>query len=314
MKKIVLKIFISTAVLVMGPSIVSLAGWGQNEKGYYYQFEDGYYAKSSIRTIDGNNYAFDDNGYMLEGWQYISFNWYYLEPGSGIQVFGWKSIDGVWYYLDPANNGVMYTYWLELGNNRYYFDERGRMQIGGFYLSDDTTGAEYAYETDANGVLKRNKTETVERTDANGNTYTTVYKYDTDGKILYRNEATSAAAKASGDDVWQYLLKGSAQEEQAATNQQIISQAQAEMMNERYQKYKSSVATKKAGTDARKSALSGWESITRRKLSELMMSDADIDSYIESVKNGTYRLLSTDSDYDDDDYDDDDYDDDDLYY
>lgn len=299
MKKTIFKICISAA-FVLGISTVSLAGWGQDEKGYYYQFEDGHYAKSTIRNIEGTNYAFDDNGYMLEGWQYINFSWYYLEPGSGEQVFGWKLIDGVWYYLDPGNHGVMYTYWLDVGNKRYYFNEQGQMQVGGFYLSDGTTGAEYAYETDENGVLKRNMTETVERTDENGNTYTTVYKYGADGKIMYRNEATSTAGKASGEGTWQYLLKGSAQEEQAIANQQIISEAQADMMYERYQKYKSNVASKKYGSDARKSAKNSWESITRRKLSELMMSEADIDAYIQSVENGTYSQTVTDEeDYDD---------------
>ena len=57
--------------------------------------------------------------------------------------------------IRDSDNGAMYTYWLDIGKDRYYLDENGVLQTGLFYLSDSTSGSKYAYQADANGVLIR---------------------------------------------------------------------------------------------------------------------------------------------------------------
>ena len=54
-------------------------------------------------------------------------------------AIGWKQVGDKWYYLDPNDNGAMYTYWLDIGKDRYYLDENGVLQTGLFYLSDSTS-------------------------------------------------------------------------------------------------------------------------------------------------------------------------------
>ena len=172
MRKSVGIALLSLMISAEGAATVYAAGWQQGAGGWWYEYEDGSYAKSGIRQIGDQQYAFDQNGYMLQGWQYIGFKWYYFEPEGGAMAIGWKQVGDKWYYLDPNDNGAMYTYWLDIGKDRYYLDENGVLQTGLFYLSDSTSGSKYAYQADANGVLIRNKTvELGDRTvryDSNG--------------------------------------------------------------------------------------------------------------------------------------------------
>lgn len=184
----------------------ALAGWESDGSGWWYQYDNGGYAKSGIKEVEGQNYCFDSNGYMLTGWQYVSWKWYYFD-NSGPQVMGWTQLDGKWYYLDPKDDGAMYTYWLELPDpnkksktNRYYLDENGVLQIGMFFLSNEINGSRYAYQTDENGVLIRNKTVKLGGTEV---------KYDSDGIMRFRNAQTKREARENGEDEWQYLLSES---------------------------------------------------------------------------------------------------------
>lgn len=184
----------------------ALAGWESDSSGWWYEYENGSYAKPGIREVEGQRYCFDSNGYMQTGWQYVYWKWFYFD-NSGPQAMGWTQLDGKWYYLDPEDDGAMRTYWLELPDakkkskmNRYYLDEQGVLQTGMFFLSDETNGSRYAYQADENGVLMRNKT--VKSGD-------TEIKYDSDGIIHFRNAQTKREARETGEDEWQLLLSDS---------------------------------------------------------------------------------------------------------
>lgn len=184
----------------------ALAGWESDSNGWWYQYENGSYAKSGIKEVEGQKYCFDSNGYMLTGWQYVGWRWYYFD-NSGPQAMGWTQLDGKWYYLDPKEDGAMRTYWLELPDpnkksrtNRYYLDESGVLQTGMFFLSDETNGSRYAYQADENGVLIRNKT--VKSGD-------TELRYDEFGVIYFRNPQTKREARLNDEDEWQPLLSDS---------------------------------------------------------------------------------------------------------
>lgn len=288
-----IKVLVTAAAFSVLCASTSFADWQQNDKGYWYQYDNGSYAKSGIRDIGGTNYAFDDNGYMLTGWQYISFRWYYFAPETGAQVIGWVQVDGKWYYLDPNNSGAMYTYWLDIGKDRYYLDEKGVMQMGIFYLSDSTAGSEYAYQTDDKGVLIRNTTK------KNG---TKTIKYDANGIMMYRNDTTKTVADATGDSSWQYVRNQSDMEEQKIENSSIIDEEAAIRQSGLYDEYKEKVKkAKKSQQDRKKKE---WEDKVRKKLAGYLPEE-EIEEYILKVENGNYRKTTTkkyneESDYDSD--------------
>ncbi len=279
MKK-TMKIGLLTACLTLATTIVSFGGWNQNERGWWYTYDDGSYPVSAQRTIDGKNYAFDAEGYMLTGWHYLSFNWLYFEPTNGEQVFGWRQIDGTWYFLDPEKAGAMHTSWLNIGADRYYMNENGALQLNLFYLRGDNEDSEYAYQSDpVTGVLFRNMIH-----EGDGITY----KFDEYGIMTYRNIGTRLTSKQTGRDAWQYVTHGLELERQNLENATFTARARSEEMNDRYEKYQENVRTK-SGSD-RDAAYASWESITRRNLSEnVYMSEDDINEFISRVTNGSYR-------------------------
>ena len=268
------------AAMTIASASTAFAGWQQNDHGYWYQYDNGDYPKSGIRDIGGTNYAFNDQGYMLTGWQYISFRWYYLDPATGAQAIGWHQVAGKWYYLDPSNGGAMYTYWLNLGNNRYYLNEKGEMQTGVFYLSDSTSGSDYAYQADENGVLIRNTIKT------NGNK---TIKYDDNGIMMYRNDTTKAVAGATGDSSWQYVRNASDMQDQKIGNNEIITDEANSRKDSLYDEYKKRVnGAKNSQKENRRKA---WENKVRLKLTGYL-SEEEIDEYIEAVEKGRYLKSS----------------------
>lgn len=276
MRKSVGIAMLSLMISAAGAGVVYAAGWQQDTTGWWYEYEGGGFAKSGIRQIGDQQYAFGDNGYMLQGWQYIGFKWYYFEPGSGVMALGWKQVDGKWYYLDPNDGGSMYTYWLDIGKNRYYLDENGVMQTGLFFLSDSTTGSKYAYQAGADGVLIRNKTtELADRT----------VKYDNDGIMMYRSEATKLKAKIDGSDPWQYVLSEKELAEQSADR--TIEEAVEERMSELSDEYREKIHGLSKGTNKDRK-IASWESKVRKKLGEYLVESWEIEDFIYDVEHGTY--------------------------
>lgn len=90
---------------------------------------DYFYASDGIYTINGNQYGFDEDGYMLNsGWDDRFGQWRYFEPANGQMVKStWREDkSGNSYYLDK--NGVMATdsaIKAKDGNDYYYVDDNG---------------------------------------------------------------------------------------------------------------------------------------------------------------------------------------------
>lgn len=53
--------------------------WVQDENGWYYQYADGSRPVAQWANIDGENYAFDENGYRRTGWYQEGEARYYLD-------------------------------------------------------------------------------------------------------------------------------------------------------------------------------------------------------------------------------------------
>lgn len=271
---------IMAGVLSLLSATSTFAGWEQNEVGYYFMYENGTYPHSGIRNINGKNYAFDANGYMLTGWQYISFRWYYFEPTNGEQVYGWRMVDGIWYYLDPENTGIMVTYWKTIDGKRYYFDESGAMAIGRFYLSNDTSGSAFAYQTDETGALYRDVVITQGSVE---------YQFSEDGIVMYRNQTTRIVADELEDgDAWQYLYQGEGTDFklQNEENAMYVNRAQIRAKNDGYQDYRKNVLGR-TGTTLQ-DCYAKWEREIREDLAEKLVPEEEIQPYIDSVVNGYY--------------------------
>ena len=77
-------------------------------------------------------------------WQTIEGKTYYFDPEDGYLVTGWLDLDDQRYYFDEA--GCLVTGWQEMEGQRYYFDETGCMITGWLELDGkryylDKTGA-----------------------------------------------------------------------------------------------------------------------------------------------------------------------------
>lgn len=82
-------------------------GWQQDDKGWWYRYADGNYAKNSWQYLDGKWYNFDEKGYLRTGWIYRAPVWFYsLSDGS--MATGWQNINEKWYYFSEEN-GFMLT-------------------------------------------------------------------------------------------------------------------------------------------------------------------------------------------------------------
>lgn len=106
--------------------------WTWGARGWWYRYADGTYPTNTSKTIDGQVYRFDADGYMRTGWVFEQGSWYYHAP-SGAQATGWV-LDGVsWYYLTPGT-GQMATGWVKDGANWYYLNPaNGKMKTGWHY-------------------------------------------------------------------------------------------------------------------------------------------------------------------------------------
>lgn len=106
--------------------------WTWGARGWWYRYADGTYPSNTAKTIDGQVYRFDADGYMRTGWVFERGSWYY-HALSGAQTTGWV-LDGVsWYYLTPGS-GQMATGWVEDGSHWYYLNPtNGKMKTGWHY-------------------------------------------------------------------------------------------------------------------------------------------------------------------------------------
>lgn len=280
MKKQIAVIMMAAAVSAMGASLAYAGSWQSDERGYWYQNDNGVYMKGATFTIDGATYAFDDSGYMVTGWYRQNGNtpWTYYMPGSGVRQTGWLQDGGKWYYLDPARGGEMkMNAWLNEDNKLYYFDASGVMQTGIFFARSNE-GIEYGYQADEHGVVIRNQSV------KNGEKE---FKYLEDGVMMYRSGDTK---RAGYDDTWRYYKQGSEQVAQKESDQMAVAQRGVEIQDMRYEKYLKANQGRSAAR--RKEKIRHWEDVTREALKKYC-TEEEIKTFISKVKAGLY----TPSDY-----------------
>lgn len=79
-------------------------GWHHNDHGWWYNDSKNTCKKNGCFLIDGHYYLFNDDGYMLTGWQNRNGSWYYYDS-DGAMVTGDAIIDGQPYHFGP--DGVL---------------------------------------------------------------------------------------------------------------------------------------------------------------------------------------------------------------
>ena len=166
--------------------------WVKGSGGWWYACADGStYLANGWFTINGSDYSFGPDGYMmtgflkrpsgewvyadasgtlLSGWlrdgSYGGLYWYYMDPATKVMRTGWLFDRGSWYYL--GDSGDMHTGWIKIDGLWYYLKPSGAMHIGWlqlgsawYFLSPSgamVTGAQVidgrVYSFDTSGVLR----------------------------------------------------------------------------------------------------------------------------------------------------------------
>ena len=129
-----------------------VAGWGQGEKGRWYQFEDGTYAVgwNQLEWSKGKDwFYFNENGIMCTGWYWDKDlkAWYYLDPATGIMhKNGPVHVDSYWYYLDGY--GRLITGWYNPGDGNRYLEPEVGKNMGHMYVNCTATidGQKYKFD------------------------------------------------------------------------------------------------------------------------------------------------------------------------
>lgn len=123
---------VAVTVKATSDSAPAQGAWTWGARGWWYRYADGTFPTNTSKTIDGQVYRFDADGYMRTGWVFERGSWYY-HALSGAQATGWV-LDGVsWYYLTPGS-GQMATGWVKDGSHWYYLNPaNGKMKTGWHY-------------------------------------------------------------------------------------------------------------------------------------------------------------------------------------
>ena len=108
--------------------ITGTGKWQQGKGGRWWYGEDynengDYeYASGGIYTIKGKQYGFDDEGYMITGWNDDSGEWRYFEPENGEMVRdSWRESNGKWYYLGSDGAMARDTTVKAMDGSGYYY-------------------------------------------------------------------------------------------------------------------------------------------------------------------------------------------------
>ena len=140
--------------------------WKSDDKGYWYQYNDGNIPKDKWSQIDGNWYYFDDKGYMATnqyrsdgkgGYSWVGENGAYNSSWNA----KWKKDDDGYYWLEYSDGSYPTNQWLEIDGKWYYFDSEGymvtgRQWLGGKSYSFGTDGHWLGYATGTQNVPKDN--------------------------------------------------------------------------------------------------------------------------------------------------------------
>lgn len=82
-------------------TMAGTAGWQQDLNGWKYRNGEGFFVKGCFTSVEGNWYYFDQDGYMVRGWQQVIDDWYYFDA-NGHMVTGAAVIGETYYYFEAS--------------------------------------------------------------------------------------------------------------------------------------------------------------------------------------------------------------------
>ncbi len=121
--------------------------WAKQDGKWTYKFETGESPAGEWALINNRYYLFDEDGYMLTGWQKDKGSWYYLHE-SGAMAKGWENIGGKWYFLNRSS-GKMAVGWVYDGGKWFWMNSAGAMTTGWQEIKDKW------YYMNGSGVMQK---------------------------------------------------------------------------------------------------------------------------------------------------------------
>lgn len=189
--------------------------WILDNGRWWYRHAGGSCTRNGWEVINGQEYYFDEDGWMQTGWIIVNGKWYYCSSSG-------EKLKDTWvgkYYLDEngvwsqahwiqAAAGRMYRYedgtyargWKTIGGRQYYFNEQGYLVTGWHYingklyfLNEEGTGG----EVDETGRYTQNG-DTWTYTSSSGNLHGIDISHWQSGIHVAALPADFIIAKASG--------------------------------------------------------------------------------------------------------------------
>lgn len=160
-KKLSCIVFLALVMLVISISPIYAGNWKKDNKGWWYQENDGTYPKDDYKYVNEQWYYFDQEGYMVIGWYQIDGYWHYFQADGSELGEGWHWINGNCYYMDANGDMLTDTWigdsyvdasgvwvkgkvkevvgWNKSGNHWWYKFEDGSFAKSGWFNIDDTS-------------------------------------------------------------------------------------------------------------------------------------------------------------------------------
>ena len=154
-------VFLALVMLVISISPIYAGNWKKDNKGWWYQENDGTYPKDDYKYVNEQWYYFDQEGYMVIGWYQIDGYWHYFQADGSELGEGWHWINGNCYYMDANGDMLTDTWigdsyvdasgvwvkgkvkevvgWNKSGNRWWYKFEDGSFAKSGWFNIDDTS-------------------------------------------------------------------------------------------------------------------------------------------------------------------------------
>lgn len=100
-----------------------LTGWVQESNGKWWYLLKGYqWHQDSIQTIEGNDYNFDKDGYLVTGWFKKDNKWMYSHSSGIVAKSEWiKDSDGRYYYINNDSCMTTNAYVKSKDKDLYYW-------------------------------------------------------------------------------------------------------------------------------------------------------------------------------------------------
>ncbi len=176
---------------------------------------------------DGLTYGkwvrYDENGYMIKGWQTTDAGKYYFDLIFGTMAKGFATIDGIEYYFDEATGILQYELgevpengWKTIDGNDYWYENYVRQgfkvddRYRGKEIYDGASNAWYWLDNVLNGAKAKSKDVYQEsQADDAGNIGKWV-RYDAEGHMI-KGWQTTDVGTCYFDNVYGTMLKGEQQ-------------------------------------------------------------------------------------------------------